>query len=87
MTDLLCGLSRNNIYDFSREGWNPETDVRGFGSGMIKARLSDERRKQSSFCDIFETLKQHNFRIVSGVDLADVLAFVHWIEVIEQFRE
>jgi hypothetical protein len=58
-----------------------------FVSEMIKTRLSGEKRRRSSFCDIFQTLKQHDFGIVSGVDSADVLVFVDWGELLEQSRQ
>jgi hypothetical protein len=113
ITNFLSYLSGNGLSDFSREGWNPEMDIRGFLSilseiivgfpvedeanipadvpkfvcEMIKSRLSDEWRRQSSFLDIFETLKQNNFGIVSGVDTAEVCAFVGWVEEFEQCRE
>jgi hypothetical protein len=66
---------------------NIPAEVPMFVSEMIKTELSGEKRRQSSFYDIFKTLKQHNFGIVSGVDSAEVLAFVDWVEVIEQSHE
>jgi hypothetical protein len=70
---------------------NDETDIPAdvpmFVCEMIKTGLSGEWRKLSSFLDIFETLKQHNFEIVSGVDSEEVLAFISWVEELEQFRE
>jgi hypothetical protein len=62
-------------------------DVPEFVSEMIEAGLSGESRRLSSFQDIFETLKQHDFGIVAGVDSAEVLDFVGWIEFLEQSRE
>jgi serine/threonine protein kinase len=67
---------------------NDETDIPAevpkFVSEMIQTGLSGERRSQPSFCEIFETLKQHDFKIVPGVHPADVLAFVDWVELLEQ---
>jgi hypothetical protein len=109
--DLLSDLSGNGLSGFSREGWNPETDIRVFMSILFEIvagcpandeasvradipwfvsemmGLSGQSREMTSFCDIFNTLKQHNFAIVSGVDSAEVLAFVDWIEHAEQLRE
>jgi hypothetical protein len=62
-------------------------DVPTFVYEMIKSGLSGEWRRLSSFQNIFETLKQHNFEIVSGVDSAEVLSFVGWVEELEQSRE
>jgi hypothetical protein len=113
ITDFLISLSRRTHYGISGEGWNPETDIRGFVSvlfeiivgrpvsdetsvpadvlpfvsDMIEAGLSGESRRLSSFWDIFETLKQHNFEIVSGVDSEEVFRFVGWVELLEQARE
>jgi hypothetical protein len=55
-------------------------DVSRFFSEMIQSRLSVEWRRQSSFRYIFETLKQHDFEIVSGVDSSEVLSVVGWVE-------
>jgi hypothetical protein len=113
ITDFLGFLSGNGLSDFSREGWNPEMDIREFVSilseiivgfpvedeanipadvpkfvcEMIQSGLSGEWIRQFSFLDIFETLKQNNFGIVSGVDTAEVCAFVSWVEEFEQCRE
>jgi hypothetical protein len=109
----MSWLSRNGLSGFSREGWDPETDLRGFVSilfeivvdrlakdeadipadvrefvsEMIKSGLSGECRRLSSFQDILETLKQHDFRIVSGVEPAEVLSFGGWVAELEQSRE
>jgi serine/threonine protein kinase len=115
ITDFLSNLplSERAICGFSKEGWNPDTDVRGFASllfeiivgrpasdevsvpadvpmfvsDLIEAGLSGKSRRLSSFWDIFETLKRHDFEIVAGVDSADVLSFVGWVEWLEQSRE
>jgi hypothetical protein len=60
------------------------TDIPTFVSKMIKTGLSNEWRRLSSFLDIFETLKQHNFEILSGVDSGEVSTFVEWVELLEQ---
>jgi hypothetical protein len=54
---------------------------------MIKAGLSNEMGRQFSFLNVFDTLKFHDFKIVLGVDSAEVVAFVDWIEQLEQSRE
>jgi hypothetical protein len=54
---------------------------------MIKTGFSRHPRRVPSFRDVLKTLKRHNFAIVSGVDSAEVLAFVGWVEFLEQFRE
>jgi hypothetical protein len=56
-------------------------------SDMIETGFSSEMGRRSSFLNVFETLKSHNFKIVSGVDSAEVVAFVDWIEELEQSRE
>jgi serine/threonine protein kinase len=62
-------------------------DVPNFVSEMIEAGLSRKSRRLSSFRDVFEILKQHDFGIVAGVDSADVLSFIGWVELLEQSRE
>jgi hypothetical protein len=49
--------------------------------------ISGECRRLSSFLDIFETLKQQDFKIWPWVETAEVLSFVGWVEVLEQCRE
>jgi hypothetical protein len=55
-------------------------DVPVFVSELIESGQSREWRIGHSFNDIFEILKTNDFEIVSGVDSADVLAFVDWVE-------
>jgi hypothetical protein len=50
---------------------------------LIEAGQSPGSRKQQTFNDIFNILKDNNFEIVSGVDSADVLTFVDWVESFE----
>jgi serine/threonine protein kinase len=113
ITDFLSNLSKRASCGFSKEGWNPDTDVRVFASLLfeiivgrpaseevsvpadvptfvsdrIEAGRSGKSRRLSSFWDIFETLKRHDFEIVAGVDSADVLSFVGWVELLEKSRE
>jgi hypothetical protein len=44
-----------------------EADVPMFVCEIIKSGLLRESRRLSSFRDLFETLKQHDFTILSGV--------------------
>jgi hypothetical protein len=113
ITDFLSCLSEDGLSGFSKEGWNPEMDIRGFVSilseivinhpakdeanipvdvpkfvcEMIKSRFSGEFQRLSSFLNIFKTLKQHDFEIVSGIDTAEVLSSVNWVEALEQCHE
>jgi serine/threonine protein kinase len=50
---------------------------------LIEAHQSPGSRRQQTFNDVFNILKENDFRIVSGVDLADVLTFVNWVESFE----
>jgi predicted metal-binding protein len=60
------------------------TDIRCFVSRIIETGLSMESDTEYSFHDIFEILKQNEFRIEHGVDSSEVSAFVSWIESAEQ---
>jgi hypothetical protein len=66
----------------SSGGWSLNSDIRGFvsilieiiiGHPVILSRVEQDNR-------IFGILKKIDFGIVSGVDSADVLAFVDWVE-------
>jgi hypothetical protein len=113
MTDVLFGLSEQDVCNFSRAEWHPKRDFEGFVavlfeiivghpptdesgipsevplfvSDLIEAGLSGESRRLFSFGNILEILKSHDFKIVPGVDSAEVFAFVDWIEEFEQSRE
>jgi hypothetical protein len=63
------------------------TDVPWSVSDLIKTGLSRKSRRQSSFIDIFEILEDHNFEIMAGVDSAEVLTFVKWVEFLERSTE
>jgi serine/threonine protein kinase len=58
-------------------------DIPVFVSELVEVGKSPESRISESFNDIFNILKKNNFEIMSGVDSADVLAFVDWIESFE----
>jgi serine/threonine protein kinase len=55
-------------------------DIPIFVSELIVAGQSPESGIYESLNDIINILKKNNFVIVSGVDSADVLAFVEWVE-------
>jgi serine/threonine protein kinase len=58
-------------------------DVPMFVLEMISADQSSDQKISESFNNIFDHLKRHNFEIQSGVDSAEVLSFVRWIEWLE----
>jgi hypothetical protein len=58
-------------------------DVPMFVLKMISADQSRDRGKSESFNHIFDLLKENDFEILSGVDSAEVLSFVTWIEWLE----
>jgi hypothetical protein len=55
---------------------NLPSDIPIFVRELIVANQSSEPEIGQSFNNIFDVLKENYFRIVSGVDSADVLAFV-----------
>jgi serine/threonine protein kinase len=59
------------------------TNVPMFVSKLIEADQSPGSQIQQTFNNIFNILKENDFEIVSGVDSADVLAFVDWVESFE----
>jgi hypothetical protein len=54
-----------------------------FVSEIIKEGLCPESNKKRSFVDIFEILKENDFRIMGGVDVEEVSDFVKWVESVE----
>jgi hypothetical protein len=50
---------------------------------IFKSVLWSSSETRYSFNDIFEILKQNEFRIEEGVDSAEVSAFVSWVESVE----
>jgi hypothetical protein len=58
-------------------------DVPMFVLEMISANQSPDVGISESFNNIFDHLKENNFQILSGVDSAEVLNFVRWIEWLE----
>jgi serine/threonine protein kinase len=59
------------------------TNVPMFVLRLIEAGQSPGSRRQQTFNDIFNILKENDFEIVSGVDSEDVLTFVRWVESLE----
>jgi hypothetical protein len=59
------------------------TGIPNLVSKIIKSGLSPISRTSYSFNTILEILKQNDFQIESGVDSAEVLAFVSWVESTE----
>jgi hypothetical protein len=59
------------------------SDVPMFVLELIEARQSRGFGMVRSFNDIFDILKHNDFKILSGVDSADVLTFVRWVESFE----
>jgi hypothetical protein len=60
------------------------TDISMFVSQLIETRQSPGLRIVRSFNDIFDILKKNDFEILSGVESADVLTFVGWVESFEE---
>jgi hypothetical protein len=78
--EIIVGRAPNDEADIP-------ADVPMVVSDMSKAELSSEMGRCFSFLNIFETLKSHDFKIIAGVDSAEVVAFVDWIEQLERSRE
>jgi hypothetical protein len=57
--------------------------IPSFVVDIIKLRLYRTSNERYSFNDIFEILKENNFRIEYGVDSEEVSAFVRWVESAE----
>jgi hypothetical protein len=59
-------------------------DVPYFISKIIETGLLLSSKRQYSFHDIFEILKQYDFKITDGVDSEEVSTFVSWVESAEK---
>jgi hypothetical protein len=61
------------------------TGIPGFVSGIIKSCLSltSKSSRSFSFHNMLDILLENNFKIEKGVDSAEVLAFVSWVESAE----
>jgi serine/threonine protein kinase len=71
------------LLDVSSDQVIVRPDVPVFVSEIIAASQLPNSRMRESFNNIFEILKEKDFAIVSGVDSADVLSFVNWVESFE----
>jgi serine/threonine protein kinase len=79
-------LSRIVIADSTRERGG-SLRVPAFVLKMIERGQSFDCNAKLSFVDIFETLKDNDFRILAGVDSKEVSNFVSWIEFSETLTE
>jgi hypothetical protein len=79
-------LSRIVIGD-SAEDRGCSLSVPVFVLEMIERGHSLDSNTKLSFMDIFETLKNNEFRILGGVDSKEVSNFVSWIELTEVLTE
>jgi hypothetical protein len=58
-------------------------DLPMFVLELIEIRQSPGLGMVRSFNDIFNILKENDLKILSGVDSADVLTFIRWVESFE----
>jgi hypothetical protein len=58
-------------------------EIPKFVSEIITAGLWSKSEIQISFWNIFDILRKNHFRIMEGVDSAEILAFSEWIESVE----
>jgi hypothetical protein len=79
-------FSRIVIGDSANESGSSRS-VPGNVLDMIHRGQSLDSNATLSFMDIFTTLKNHNFRILEGVDSTEVSNFVRWIEFSETLTE
>jgi hypothetical protein len=61
-------------------------NIPAFVSKIIESGLWLRSERKCSFVDIFQILKQNDFRIEEGVNLAEVSEFVSWVEA-EEYPE
>jgi serine/threonine protein kinase len=81
--ELLSRIVIGNSAEASRSSLS----VPGFVLKMIESGQCLDSKAKLSFVDIFETLKSNDFRILEGVDSAEVSNYVRWIEVSEALTE
>jgi hypothetical protein len=79
-------LSRIVIGDSAQES-ESSLSVPVFVWNLIERGQSLDSNATLSFADIFETLKDNDFRILEGVDSKEVSNFVSWIEFSETLTE
>jgi serine/threonine protein kinase len=82
-TELLSRIVIGN--SAGERGINPS--VPAFIVKMIERGQSSDSNAKLSFVDIFETLKDKDFRILEGVDSTEVSKFMRWIEFSEALTE
>jgi hypothetical protein len=58
-----------------------------FVNEIIERGHSTDCEAVESFADILQTLKQHDFKILEGVNIEEVTNFVSWIESRERLIE
>jgi serine/threonine protein kinase len=63
------------------------TNIPAFVSTMIKSGLYPTSETRHTFNEIFKILKWNDFRIEDNVDLAEVSAFINWVEAAERAEE
>jgi hypothetical protein len=63
------------------------TDIPEFLSNIIETGLSLTSESNYSFNDILNILKDNKFQIEDSVDLAEISAFVNWVELAEQLEK
>jgi serine/threonine protein kinase len=79
-------LSRIVIGD-SAEERGCSLSVPEFVFDMIERGQSSDSKATLSFVDIFEIMKENDFRILEGIDSTEVSNFVRWIEFSEALTE
>jgi hypothetical protein len=79
-------VSRIIIGDSAEKGGS-SLSVPGFVLDMIERGEFLDSNAKLSFVDIFETLKNNDFRILDGVDSTEVSSFVSWIEFTERLTD
>jgi hypothetical protein len=75
------------VIDDSAEDSESNLSVPAFVLKIIERGQSLDSKATLSFVDIFNTLKDNDFRILEGVDSKEVSKFVNWIEFSESLRE
>jgi hypothetical protein len=80
--EIIFGHSAK-LLDVSNNQMIVHPNVPVFVSEIIAASQSPTMRTKESFRDVFDILKKNDFAILAGVDSADVLSFVNWVESFE----
>jgi hypothetical protein len=61
-----------------------DSNVPTFVSRIIETGLFPGTRTKESMVNIFNTLRDNRFKVVSGVDYDEVIAFINWVESSER---